>query len=198
MVSRPKKVNWQNPSGKTQIPCHFATSPFHPPFCVNNSRIHLTKRFMGHGGGYRSLHRPRSRLEHSPDQDGKPHHDQPAKAAKVCEKQKYSRHRRLRQRQDPVLCQTVHHADAQFLCHHRSQWLYYKRIEKGVFHKRRLLEEGRAKPWLRKKKSKSQPCMSVCQGTMNRLENRTPSKIKSYYVEGGFSHLIHMTAAHLW
>ena len=24
------------------------------------------------------------------------------------------------------------------------------------------------------------------------------SKIKSYYVEGGFSHLIHMTAAHLW
>ena len=22
--------------------------------------------------------------------------------------------------------------------------------------------------------------------------------IKSYYVEGGFSHLIHMTAAHLW
>ena len=23
-------------------------------------------------------------------------------------------------------------------------------------------------------------------------------EIKSYYVEGGFSHLIHMTAAHLW
>ncbi len=23
-------------------------------------------------------------------------------------------------------------------------------------------------------------------------------KVKSYYVEGGFSHLIHMTAAHLW
>ena len=23
-------------------------------------------------------------------------------------------------------------------------------------------------------------------------------QIKSYYVEGGFSHLIHMTAAHLW
>ena len=30
MVSRPKKVNWQNPSGKTQIPCHFATSPLQP------------------------------------------------------------------------------------------------------------------------------------------------------------------------
>ena len=28
--------------------------------------------------------------------------------------------------------------------------------------------------------------------------NPTASRIKSYYVEGGFSHLIHMTAAHLW
>ena len=31
--------------------------------------------------------------------------------------------------------------------------------------------------------------------------NRTTAiaaEIKSYYVEGGFSHLIHMTAAHLW
>ena len=27
---------------------------------------------------------------------------------------------------------------------------------------------------------------------------RHKSLIKSYYVEGGFSHLIHMTAAHLW
>ena len=26
----------------------------------------------------------------------------------------------------------------------------------------------------------------------------TPYPTKSYYVEGGFSHLIHMTAAHLW
>ena len=26
----------------------------------------------------------------------------------------------------------------------------------------------------------------------------TVSRTKSYYVEGGFSHLIHMTAAHLW
>lgn len=32
---------------------------------------------MGHGGGYRTLHRPRSRLEHPFDPDGKPHHDQP-------------------------------------------------------------------------------------------------------------------------
>ena len=30
------------------------------------------------------------------------------------------------------------------------------------------------------------------------MESPTPSKTKSYYVEGGFSHLIHMTAAHLW
>ena len=28
--------------------------------------------------------------------------------------------------------------------------------------------------------------------------NPTVSATKSYYVEGGFSHLIHMTAAHLW
>ena len=30
MVSRPQKMKWQNPSGKTQIPCHFATSPLQP------------------------------------------------------------------------------------------------------------------------------------------------------------------------
>ena len=53
---------------------------------------------MGHGGGYRSLHRPRSRLEHPPDQDGKPHHDQPPERPENGEKQKYSRHRRFRQR----------------------------------------------------------------------------------------------------
>lgn len=76
---------------------------------------------MGHGGGYRALHRPCSRLEYPADPDRKPHHDQPPEAAKVCEKQKYSRHRRLRQRQDAVLCQTVHHADVQLLCHHRSK-----------------------------------------------------------------------------
>ena len=29
-------------------------------------------------------------------------------------------------------------------------------------------------------------------------ENAIPLGGKSYYVEGGFSHLIHMTAAHLW
>ena len=51
---------------------------------------------LGHRSGYCALHRPRSRLEHPPDQDRKPHHDQPTEAAKVCEKQKYSRHRRLR------------------------------------------------------------------------------------------------------
>ena len=31
-----------------------------------------------------------------------------------------------------------------------------------------------------------------------RQGSQTPSTIKSYYVKGGFSHLIHMTAAHLW
>ena len=30
------------------------------------------------------------------------------------------------------------------------------------------------------------------------MVNRAATAIKSYYVEGGFSHLIHMTAAHLW
>ena len=29
-------------------------------------------------------------------------------------------------------------------------------------------------------------------------EDESNSIQKSYYVEGGFSHLIHMTAAHLW
>ena len=33
---------------------------------------------------------------------------------------------------------------------------------------------------------------------MTKSESANPYPIKSYYVEGGFSHLIHMTAAHLW
>ena len=37
-------------------------------------------------------------------QDGKPHHDQPPERPEDGEKQKYPRHRRLRQRQDAVLC----------------------------------------------------------------------------------------------
>jgi len=30
------------------------------------------------------------------------------------------------------------------------------------------------------------------------ITRATAFSIKSYYVEGGFCHLIHMTAAHLW
>ena len=40
----------------------------------------------GYGGGYCALHRPRSRLEHPPDQDGKPHHDQPSEGPENSEK----------------------------------------------------------------------------------------------------------------
>ena len=32
----------------------------------------------------------------------------------------------------------------------------------------------------------------------NKTDDSNSIRIKSYYVEGGFSHLIHMTAAHLW
>ena len=41
---------------------------------------------MGPAGGYRALHRPRSRLEHPSDPDGKPHHDQPPEGSKNGEK----------------------------------------------------------------------------------------------------------------
>ena len=33
---------------------------------------------------------------------------------------------------------------------------------------------------------------------MNCKARVIPYRTKRYYVEGGFSHLIHMTAAHLW
>ena len=35
-------------------------------------------------------------------------------------------------------------------------------------------------------------------GASERREKGTADRNKSYYVKGGFSHLIHMTAAHLW
>ena len=42
--------------------------------------------------------------------DIKPYHEQPPEAAEIRKKQKYSCNRRFRQRQDPVLCETVAHA----------------------------------------------------------------------------------------
>ena len=44
------------------------------------------------------------------DPDGTAHHEQPPEAAEIRKKQKYSCNRRFRQRQDPVLCETVAHA----------------------------------------------------------------------------------------
>lgn len=46
--------------------------------------------------------------------------------------------------------------------------------------------------------NKSQHSTAVFRRRMNEPASLCPSKIKSYYVKGGFSHLIHMTAAHLW
>ena len=42
--------------------------------------------------------------------DGTAHHEQPPEAAEIRKKQKYPCNRRFRQRQDPVLCETVAHA----------------------------------------------------------------------------------------
>ena len=55
---------------------------------------------------------------------------------------------------------------------------YYESQYKAVEEVEDLFGEGRSKPWLRRKKSKSQPCMSVCQGTMNRPGNQTPSRTR--------------------
>ena len=46
----------------------------------------VRQREMGPAGGYRALHRPRSRLEHPSDPDGKPHHDQPPEGSENGEK----------------------------------------------------------------------------------------------------------------
>ena len=47
-------------------------------------------------------------------------------------------------------------------------------------------------------KAKITPSMSGFPVTMSCKAKAPPFPTKSYYVEGGFSHLIHMTAAHLW
>ena len=46
--------------------------------------------------------------------------------------------------------------------------------------------------------TKQERYTAACPVTMSRTACQGLSRIKSYYVEGGFSHLIHMTAAHLW
>ena len=45
-----------------------------------------------------------------PYTDGTAYHEQPPEAAEIRKKQKYPCNRRFRQRQDPVLCETVAHA----------------------------------------------------------------------------------------
>ena len=61
--------------------------------------------------------------------------------------------------------------------HHLRRKSFFQRERKGEHHRK-----GTA----------------YCLVTMSRTDCQGPSRIKSYYVEGGFSHLIHMTAAHLW
>ena len=54
--------------------------------CVNNSKRHLTKRFMGYSGRYRSLHGQGLFPEHPHDADGTDYDGEPSKAAEVCQK----------------------------------------------------------------------------------------------------------------
>lgn len=53
-------------------------------------------------------------------------------------------------------------------------------------------------PQLMQTKKKSPPFTVAFRRTTVWTEKATVFRIKRYYVEGGFSHLIHMTAAHLW
>ena len=54
--------------------------------------------------------KPTHRFASSVNADGTAHHEQPPEAAEIRKKQKYPCNRRFRQRQDPVLCETVAYA----------------------------------------------------------------------------------------
>ena len=53
---------------------------------VNNSKKHLTKRFMGNRRGYQALYVGRSMDEHSIDSNRSTDHGEQTEAAKVCKK----------------------------------------------------------------------------------------------------------------
>ena len=86
--------------------------------CVNNSKRHLTKRFMGQAGGHQAVHGSGVLEQRHPNADGVPDHEQPPEAAEVRSKQEHTRHRRFRLRQDKVFCKAKSDADAQLLCGH--------------------------------------------------------------------------------
>ena len=54
--------------------------------CVNNSKRHLTKRFMGQRRRYKALYRPGFSEQHHFDADRTPYHEQPPEAAEIREK----------------------------------------------------------------------------------------------------------------
>ena len=78
--------------------------------CVNNSKRHLTKRFMGYAGGYQALYRSRVCQQRDSDADGTAHDEQPPEEPGVCPQQKRIDYRWLRQRQDEIFRQTESHA----------------------------------------------------------------------------------------
>ena len=79
-------------------------------------------------------------------------------------------------------------ADVKYTC------LCYARLSERSI----LLWQQQTKP-KGKRKNSLRHCTAACPWMMIiRIWSRTPLRIKSYYVEGGFSYRIHMTAAHLW
>ena len=81
----------------------------------------MTKRSLGYGGGYRSLHGQGFFQQHPHDPDGANNDGEPPKAAEVRQEQKYPGARRFWQRQDAVFLQAIAAASPFLVGLHRSE-----------------------------------------------------------------------------
>ena len=71
---------------------------------------------MGNRRRHKAVHRPGIWEQYPLNADGTAHHEQPPEAAEIRKKQKYPCNRWFRQRQDPVLCETVAHDRLTSMC----------------------------------------------------------------------------------
>ena len=98
--------------------------------CVNNSKRHLTKRFMGYAERHRTVWRSGVCKQCDSDPDGAADDGQSPEESGKCQKQKRAGGGWLRQRQDEILVETQPFTMPQFLRGHWPERLHYKRIEK--------------------------------------------------------------------
>ena len=83
---------------------------------------------MGNPSGYRSVHGREAGGQYHPNEDGGTDDVQQAQGSQERKEQERADYRRLRQRQDPLSCETEFNADERQLCCHRSKQISIIRL----------------------------------------------------------------------